>query len=307
MHDLLLHESPEYRPADRHNRPGGILHLKQGITTLIVPDLHARIDFFLGVLLYKDRQGRSNLEKLDVGDLQIVCVGDGVHAEGRAAKRWRIALDEFDKDFRIRTAMDQEMRESFGLMEMVMEAKLAFPANFHFLKGNHENINNETGNGNFSFGKFAMEGAMVADYTRKFYGVKFMEYYAAFERNLPLFAIGDKFLISHSEPYSVYDENEILNYRDNPAVIQGLTWTDNDMALEGSVIRMLEIYLDQKTYGHGHYFAGHRAILGRYRYKPDTGFVQIHNPDLSILAIIRPNEVIDVDIDVRETKVAIPE
>ncbi len=307
VNEALLEENPDQRPYDRRKRPGGLVQLHENTTTLIVPDLHARLDFFLSILLHRDRSGRSNLDKLATGEIQIVCVGDGVHAEGRAAKRWGQALDEFEDDFVIHPAMDDEMRESFGLMEMVMEAKLAFPDFFHFLKGNHENITNESGNGNFAYGKLVLEGAMVAEYTRQFYGERFMAAYAAFEKNLPLLAVGDRFLISHSEPFTYYDRKSIVNYRDNPEVVQGLTWTDNQVAEEGSIDLMLEAYLDQSRVGHGHYFTGHRAIKGRYKYRPASGFVQIHNPDLPILAVIKKGEEIDVDIDVIETKVEIPE
>jgi len=303
----LLQEDPARRPYDRRNRPGGLVLLQEDTTTLIVPDLHARLDFFLSVLFYQDRSGRSNLEKLDIGEIQVVCVGDGVHAESRAMQRWRQALQEYEGDFASHTAMDEELRESFGLMEMVMEAKLAFPNHFHFLKGNHENITNETGNGNFSFGKLVLEGAMTAAYTRRFYGEKFLEIYAAFEKNLPLLAVGERFLISHSEPFTYYGRESVVNYRDHPEIVQGLTWTDNDMAEEGSIERMLAAYLDQATFGHGHYFSGHRAIKGRYKYRPASGFVQLHNPDLPILAVIKKGEAIDVEIDVIETKVTLPE
>ena len=304
---VLLSESPTYRPPDSNKNPGGLLKLQPDTTTLILPDLHARMDYFLSVMLYVDRTGRSNLEKLEAGELQIVCVGDGVHAEGRAKDRWRLAYTEYEGQFDTHTAMDEEIRESFGLMEMVMLMKLAFPNLFHFLKGNHENITNQTGNGNFAFGKYAREGEMFAEYTGKFYGEAFLRLYAEFERNLPLFAVGDKFLVSHSEPFSFYSEKSIINYRSHPEIVQGLTWTDNGMAEQGSVEKMLKNYLAQEKVGPGHYFAGHRAINGRYRFLPDSGFVQIHNPDRSILAILKRHEAIDVDIDIREIPINVPD
>ena len=89
-------------------------------------------------------------------------------------------------------------------------------------------------------------------------------------------------------------------------MVQALTWTDNGKAENGSVEKMLGHYLDRKQVGPGHYFAGHRSIKGRYRYEPKSGFVQIHNPDRSILVIIRRGEAIDVDIDVREIPINVP-
>lgn len=41
---------------------------------------------------------------------------------------------------------------------MIMVLKTGFPAHFHFLKGNHENIKNDLGGGNSPFRKLVSEG-----------------------------------------------------------------------------------------------------------------------------------------------------
>ncbi|MCK5267799.1 MAG: hypothetical protein KAR07_06515, partial [Spirochaetes bacterium] len=153
----LLYEANVIRPHNKAGFPGGIVYLKKNLPTIIIPDLHARMDFFLNVLFYKDSTGLSNLQKLGLNLLQIVCVGDGFHAEERAQKRWLLALEEFNNEYEDHKNIDQEMKESFNLMEMVMRTKIAFPEVFHFLKGNHENIANETNHGNHPFRKFAFE------------------------------------------------------------------------------------------------------------------------------------------------------
>lgn len=300
VNETLSGEDPDQRPRDASGRPGGVIYLVPGITTIIVPDIHARMELVLNVLLYEDRHGHSNLDKLSLGELQVVCVGDGVHAEGRAAERWASALEEFKEDFATHEHMDEEMRESFGVMEMVMETKRAFPTSFHFLKGNHENIRNETGNGNHAYRKHAYEGAMVHGYVQKFYSEAFIEQYDDFEKSLPLLAVGNNFLISHAEPYTFFDRQQVVEYRNDPHVVECMTWTDNDMAEDGSVQRMIGHYLGEEQIGRSYYFAGHRAISGRYRYKAESGFVQLHNPNKSIIAVIKPDEKIDLDIDIIE-------
>ncbi|KPJ81225.1 MAG: hypothetical protein AMS17_19790, partial [Spirochaetes bacterium DG_61] len=72
-----------------------IVYLKEDIPIIIVPDLHARIDFLLTILLRKNENGLSTLQLLATDMLQIVCVGDGFHAEGRAAERWAGAYEEY--------------------------------------------------------------------------------------------------------------------------------------------------------------------------------------------------------------------
>jgi len=274
--------------------------LDPGLPTIVVPDLHARMDFFLSVLAYKAEEGRKTIDLLEEGRLQIVCLGDGVHSEGRAARRWRTAMHEFQEEYRVHASMDQEMRESLGVMGMVMEVKRSFPGRFHFLKGNHENITNEMGNGNLPFRKFALEGIMTLDYMERFYGEEMIRAYALFEKELPLLAVGRGFLISHAEPCSFYNRESIIAYRRHPEVVSGLTWTDNDEAEGGSVQRMLAHYLGESESSHGWYFTGHRPVSGRYRLRAEGRLVQIHDPEKFIIAHLPVSSQIEPDRNVLE-------
>ena len=219
--------------------------------------------------------------------LQIICVGDGVHAEKRAAKRWSMAFKEFEGDYTVHENIDEEMKESLGLMEMVMEVKINYPSNFHFFKGNHENIKNEEGGGNYPFVKFSYEGPMIAYYISKFYGEEFLEQYYQFEKNLPLFAVGKNFLVSHAEPVSFFSREEILEYRRNPDVVEGLTWTADGSADDGSVQKMLEYYIEnEEDRKNSYYFGGHRPVKNLYNPRAEGRYIQIHNPDKFIIAKI---------------------
>ena len=301
IHTVLQNENKKLRPYGKSGLPGGILYLKQNIPTFIVPDIHARIDFFLKIMLHRDRGGISNLQKLANHSLQIVCVGDGFHAEGRAAQRWALAYEEYLKKYKKHRYIDEEMRESLGVMEMVKEVKSSFPLNFHFLKGNHENISNEHGYGNYSFRKYAYEGAMVVYYIKKFYGKDFLNSYYHFEKSLPLLAVGKNFLISHSEPLTFYHREDLIEYRDRPEVVTGLTWTANDDAENGSVNRMLDYYLlDEENIEESYYFGGHRPVKGLYHLRAKGRYVQIHNPNKSIIATIKEDKPIDLDEDIIE-------
>jgi hypothetical protein len=298
----LINEDEELRPYDSSGLPGGIVELHRDIPTIIMPDLHARLDFFLSAMHFEFPGGESVLALLSRGEVQVVCVGDGFHAEGRAAQRWQLAYDEFKGNYKKRKHMDEEMRESLGIMEMVMEVKIAFPRFFHFLKGNHENIANEQGGGNHPFRKYAYEGPMVTDYIRQFYGDEFFESYYEFEKNLPLFAIGRNFVISHSEPATFFEREAIVEYRDRSEVVEGLTWTANDEAEDGSVERMLTYYLDSDEHDDARYFGGHRPVRGMYQLRADGKYVQIHNPERFIIALIQPEGEIDLERDILVTE-----
>jgi hypothetical protein len=297
--ETLAEEPEDIRPPDGDGKPGGLVLLNREIPTIVVPDLHARMDFFLSVLGYKPENGVRAIDLMERGELQIVCVGDGFHAEGRAARRWQAALKEYEDGYKRHRNMDNEMRESMGVMGMVMMVKQSFPNHFHFLKGNHENIANELGGGNYPFRKFAMEGHMVVDYVRRFYGEELLQEYALFEKQLPLLAVGRQFLISHAEPAAFFPRQYVIDYRRHPSVVAGLTWTDNDEAQDGSVSRMLSHYVDQEDCPCFH-FGGHRPVTGSYRVRADGRYVQIHDPARFIIAYLPADREIDLDRDVRE-------
>jgi hypothetical protein len=298
----LEDENPLIRPRDSSGLPGGCLYLRHDLPTIIVPDLHARMDFFLSIMLREDFPGVTTLDRLEQGSVQVVCVGDGFHAERRAIARWFEAYEEYLGLYEEHRCMDEEMRESLGVMEMVMEVKAHFPRFFHFLKGNHENIANEEGEGNHPFRKFVQEGAMVTSYVWKFYGAEFLPLYYAFEKQLPLLALGRNFLVSHAEPVMFYEPWDVLEYRSSPEVVEGLTWTDNGAAEDGSVESMLARYLGPPHSEKGYHFGGHRPVQGLYRTRSAGRYVQIHNPDRWIVADIKA----DGDIALEEDIVEIP-
>jgi len=294
----LRAEEPTLRPVDRQGLSGGLLQLDPALPTLIVPDLHARMDFFVSIFEYTVLENLTIGQALNDGSIQLLCLGDGFHAEKRAYDRWQAALKEFIGGFKKHKAMDAEMRESLGLMEMVMQAKLAWPNHFHFIKGNHENILNENADGNYAFRKFAFEGDMVRDWVSRFYGDEFLYRYADFEKSLPLFVVGGRFLASHAEPARFHERDELINFRDHPDLVSDLIWTDNDAAEEDSVERMLAHYL--KDHGDAVYFGGHRTISGRYRLRAGGRFIQIHNPDRFNAAWVMADRPFDPDSDIGE-------
>ncbi|HYW84958.1 MAG TPA: hypothetical protein VFB30_16975, partial [Spirochaetia bacterium] len=221
-----------------------------------------------------------------------------VHAEGRAAQRWQDAQGEFLDEFRSHRNMDEEMRESLGVMEMVMEVKRRYPAFFHFLKGNHENITNQSGGGNLPFRKFALEGAMVLAYMRQFYGSLLLGQYARMEKELPLLAVGPGFLLSHAEPATFYSPSQVIGYRSNPDAVAGLTWTDNDDAEPGSVESMLRYYLGEAGAVKGLYLGGHRPAIGSYRLRAGGKYVQIHDPERFVIANLPSDGPIELERDI---------
>ena len=296
----LQSEAPDRRAASTGGRPGGLLMLDKELPVIIVPDLHARRGFFISLMESRQPGGGTVMEALNEGSLQVLCLGDGFHAEARALARWKAAYGEYKGFYREHAAMDQEMAESMGLMEMVMLAKTSFPRYFHFLKGNHENVLNEEGQGNHPFRKFVQEGDMVYAYLDAFYGRDFIQAYAAFEKSLPLFAVGGRFLASHAEPARPYTIEELVNAPLLPEVVLGLTWTDNGAAEPGSVQTLLSRLLPGQD--SPRFLTGHRTIPGLYRQRSDGYHLQIHNPNRYVVAWAMPGRDLEPEFDIGEIR-----
>ena len=296
--DLLADESEAYRPRASDGASGGLVQLDPDRITVVVPDIHARMELVLRMLSHRpESAGRDEqlLTLLHSGEAQLVCVGDYVHAETRAHRRWLAAYEEFADGYVRHEAMDEEMRESLGTVEMLLELKRAVPGSVHLLKGNHENIANAAGGGNLPFGKFAYEGAMVAAYMEQFYGDEVLNAFARVEGLYPLLAVGGHFLVTHAEPQAFYSREDVIEYRSKPEVTFGLTWTPNDGAEAGSVERMLEHYLGTRDAFH---FGGHRPVRGAYALRAEGRYVQLHNPDAQVIAVLSPERSIDLSRDV---------
>ena len=136
---------------------------------------------------------------------------------------------------------------------------------------------------------------MVTRYMVEFMGEQsFTEYYR-FEKNLPILAVGNNFVASHAEPIRFFDEDSVIEYRRRPDVIQGLTWTDNKKAQQGSVLQMIRYYVDEKYQDNALYFGGHRPVNGPYFIRAEGRYIQIHNPGLFNIAVIDPDEEIDLN------------
>ncbi len=295
--DLLRHEPAEFRPLDSGGVSGGLLLFTDGIPTLIVPDIHGRTDFFLKVLEYQIFPNKKLLEALAAGTARLLCLGDAFHAEDRARKRWDRAYQLFLSGNPVNRPMMQEMAENFALMEMIMRCKCAFPKYVHFLKGNHENILNEEGNGNHPFRKFAEEGEMVREFVIHQYGEGFLKTCDLLEKSFPLCAVGERFIASHAEPARFYAKDELINSWKYLDVILGLSWTGNDAAAEGSVDEMLSEYLPSVP--DALYFGGHRPVPGIFALRAGNRFVQINNPKRNIIAVIPSDRKFNLKTDIK--------
>lgn len=299
---VLRSEAPALRPRDSAGLPGGLLNLPD-LPVVILPDIHARPGFLIAALAWRPplaagearvRKGGAALpslvELLAAGRATLVCLGDVFHSEGReGALRWNAAVYEYLDSWKESPAMDEEMGRALVCVELILRAKAAFPERFHYLKGNHDNIANEEAHGDHPFYKFAMEGEMAASWFALRYGSDIASDYRSFELDLPVLARGARFVASHAEPAFPLVEEDVVEYRQRPDVVEALTWTPNDGALDGSVAESLFALLGPGSAG-ARWFGGHRPVEGRYALRQRGLYVQFHRPCHRGLVFLRPGE-----------------
>lgn len=308
---VLENEIADYRTAGKNGKAGGLLDFTnlEKKPLVIVPDLHARTYFIENLMNFiphdfasLESKGEpkplSVFEALEKKLIRIVCVGDLLHSESRGKFRWFDAEIEFENGIIQSQAMTEEMKEGLNLLCMVMELKCAFPESFHILKGNHENILNETGMGNYAFKKFCNEGEMCYEFMENVYGEETTYVVSCFEKSLPLFAAFPTCVISHAEPYRSYSRNELIDGLTKGNVIEGLTWTENGRAKQGSVESLIALFCDKTKFKYSHYFAGHRPVRGKYALRQNGYFVQFHNPNAQNVVLIYPEKKFDFETDI---------
>ncbi|WP_407399350.1 hypothetical protein [Treponema sp.] len=301
---VLENEDSAYRPLNSKGGAGGLLDFSSSqIPVIIVPDIHGRADFLLKLLDFKPDSQDSVLDRLNEGSLMVVCVGDAVHGEMRAYDRWVKSFQDWQMDVYAGPSMQEEMRENVVVWQILMHIKNSFPENFHFLKGNHENVTNENGHGNHSFRKFVCEGQMCCDFIRQVYGDAVLHLINLWEKALPLCAIFPSFGISHAEPADIYTRDDVINCNvdDHVRVVEGLTWTGNDVVFDSTCKKLLK-KLNGKSKGKGIlWFGGHRPVKdAKYYLRQNGAYLQLHNPEQMNVAYAVPGVKFDPEIDILE-------
>ncbi len=225
--------------------------------------------------------------------------------------------------------MDEEMSLALGAMLFVMELKIAYPENFHFLKGNHDNIADRTDHGDRHFYKYASESAMGASWFLKTYGPDFLESWREFELSLPILAfrpdlknsgsvptktetsasrrpsqtafvtpsLASALIASHAEPAFPLSRDDIIECRDRADAVYALTWTDNDASIHDSVsgtMKNLGIAIPDNS----HWFTGHRSISERVHFRAGGLLAQIHNAHENQFVYIEQGNPFDSDRDI---------
>jgi len=292
----LSSESADARPYASSGEPGGIVWISTPLVA-IVPDLHARAAL-LSDLLASIVPTRPNSRIIDLileGQLTLICLGDVFHTEGRlGAERWMRAARRIESTPGMAGVLSGEMEEEMGAslaaLCLVITLKRELAGGFHCLKGNHDNGTNTNLDGDSAFFKFALEGAMGAEWLRLRYGEAIMRALRRYERLLPLVAAGNSFCASHAEPAFALGLGDLLEYRKRPDIVRALIWTANGEAEDESVQHTLSAILKPFiAEERGFWLSGHRPVDGTHALRARGRLVQIHNPERRQVAWIDNN------------------
>lgn len=302
---LLEKEPSEYRPLDDKGEAGSLIELKKELPVIIVPDIHGRPDFIKNILEYKlsDEVGFSSSmtvrKALEKQKVYVVCVGDAIHSE-LTKERWKKIHEECEKGNFTSDLMMEEMEGNIHALSMIMRLKLEFPENFHFIKGNHENILNMTGEGDYSFIKYADEGEDCRNFIESYYGEDILYLIHYYEKLLPLVVCSQEAncVVSHAEPANFYLKGEIINGHRYPEVVAGLTWTKNNQVTEKTALFLMKNLLKPEMAEQGFYFAGHRPVENKYALRQGGRFVQLHNPALQNIAVVVPGQEFNPEVNI---------
>ncbi len=304
--ECLDSEKTDYRPAASDGSLGSLIDFhKDELPLIVIPDLHARPYFLMNILEYQIFDDMTVYEALGAGKVRLLSVGDILHTERNTRERWAAAAAEFNAGIYTGPALSAEMQEGLCLLAGLLKLKTTFPSYVHILKGNHENILNATGNGDYAFRKFADEGEMGMVFVQDYYGDDILYLINCVEKSLPLVYFGKKCVVSHAEPFTDYTMEEIKDARIKEGIVEGLTWTDNGVANPGSAAKIVKNLCDaagekESAMDDYVYLGGHRPVTGNYKLLQNGRYIQIHNPGKQNIAFVQPDRKFNPDTDIKE-------
>ena len=305
--NVLANEPTSYRQANCVGEPGGLLKLYEKssrcLPAVIVPDIHARPDFLKNILNFPLPKIRLTVKQaLEQQLIDVICVGDAVHTE-LYSSRWKLISHEFETGIHTGHFMQDEMILNLSTLCALMSLKIAYPQNFHFLKGNHENILNCSYGGDYAFFKYADEGEMVKLFIQDYYDDKLLNLIARYENLLPLAAYGKNYVISHAEPAAAFTREQLVDAKFDEAVVEGLIWTRNGQVKKSTVNEIMTELLGKAAAKKAFYFTGHRPVKEDFALRQEGRLVQIHNPRRQNIVLVWPNKSFDFEKNILNTKI----
>ncbi|HUX38948.1 MAG TPA: metallophosphoesterase [Rectinemataceae bacterium] len=223
------------RPSNPAGEPGGLLDFPSDLRPIIIGDLHANLENLVSIIDHG-----SNREDFEEGRAALVFVGDAMHDD--------------------RTGHMKEMATSVEIFNYILRLIVEHPRNVYYIRGNHDTFDERLRKSGIAQGlefKKALLEAEDADYVAATQGLFDI---------LPMFIIGDGFVITHAgPPRGGLVREELIDIHRYPEKYHQLMWN-----------RVNEYHgtPSPKEYGEKDI----RLVLFQLGLPEDTPFIVGHNP-----------------------------
>lgn len=182
------------RLRNDQGKPGGLIELPKGIRPIIIGDLHANLENCIAIL---DDDG--NRRDLDAGVASAIFIGDAIHDD--------------------RTGHMQETEGSVRVLEYLFELMASHPRNVYYIRGNHDTFDHRLRKSGIAQG-IEFRNALVQSH-----GEDYAEAVGRFFEALPVFIIGEGFVVTHAGPPSGgLVREELINIDRYPEKYHQLMW-----------------------------------------------------------------------------------
>lgn len=182
------------RLKDSEGLPGGLIIFPEGIRPIIIGDLHSNRENLALILNHE-----NNRQDLESGKAACILLGDALHDD--------------------RTGYMKDMESSVEILDDVLRLIVQYPGRVYYIRGNHDSFDERLRKSGISQG-IELKNMLI----RK----KGQEYTSAVQNFfdcLPLFIIGNVFVITHAgPPHGGIVRDELINIKKYPEKMHQLMW-----------------------------------------------------------------------------------
>jgi len=232
---IELVQSMPGRLKNTAGEPGGLIMFPPAKRPIIIGDLHANRKNLRDILVHENNQA-----DLESGAAACIFLGDILHDD--------------------QTGHMKEMQSSVEIFDDLLDIFLKYPGQIYYIRGNHDSFDERLRKSGISQG-VECKNAMLAAH-----GPAYVEAVNDFFLSLPVFVIGQGFVITHAGPTrGGLSRDELINIKNYPEKLHQLMWN-----------RVNEFHGNPslKEYGEKDL----RLVLDLLDLPADTHFIVGHNP-----------------------------
>jgi predicted phosphodiesterase len=185
----------ENRPLNIHGVPGGLLDftkIKQ--KPIIVGDLHTNLENLKMILNHN-----GNIDNLKNGNNVLIIIGDAIHND--------------------QSGCMLEMGSSLVIIEYIFNLIITYPKRVIYIRGNHDTFDDRLRKNGIA------QGTEFKKLLIKERGEEYFKAVEKFFESLPMFIIGDGYMITHAgPPRGGITRDELINISDYPDKYLQLMW-----------------------------------------------------------------------------------